>query len=300
MIEKLAALFQDSLSIISNAVYMVFLDTLTPFLVPVINLYLVIVGIRIITGEVETSQKSLIRLFLLFPILMVLVMDYNLYVNYFVNPLLTIREYIMVGISSIGNESGVNTFKSLDSIFKSIINTVEDGFEFSWTDWNILDLVLVVGVLLLLGTLYIAIAVFYMISLVLPSLFLMAGAIPLAMYGFERTKSIAENWFRMTMTYLLFGVLASIMTIFIHHILKIAAAQISKDFDGMFFVLLASSLLTVLVRYIPEMASGIMSSMASGDSGSMSSHIGASGRAGSKSAGAMAKGAKELHAKFYK
>ena len=251
MIEKLADLFEIALKTISEATYTVFLNILTPFLVPSINLYLVIIGFKIILGDLDTSKKSLIRLFVLFPIVMAIVMDYATYKEYVMNPIMIIRGYVMNEILNIADSTGENTFANLDIIFKQILFIVKDSFEFSMYNIKVLDLILTVVLILGLGILYIAIAYFFMVSLVAPSLFLMGGAITLALYGFDRTKHITESWFRTTITYLLYGPIGSVLMIFTYQIMKVTTAQIKNDFDGMFFTIFATIVLLSFVKMIP-------------------------------------------------
>lgn len=279
MIEKLSYLFQNVLKLISSAVYDVFSTTVTPFVVPVINLYLVYVGIKIILGEEETSRKNLIRLLLFFPILMLIVLDYDLYRYLIMNPVMTLRDYIVVNISKIANEDNANNIAGLDTIFLSMKDVIYNGFDFSWTDWNIVDLLLSVVSLLELGILYLAIGTFHIISFVLPGLFLMAGPIPFALLAFEKTKHIFYSWLRSTVTYALYGPISALVMVFVYYVTKVASASISTDFDGMFFVILALAVLIFITRMIPEIASAIMSSMTS-DGGGASETIGSVKRQG--------------------
>ncbi|WP_321778820.1 type IV secretion system protein [Sulfurimonas sp.] len=305
MIEKLSYLFQEALRLISNAIYGVFQDTLTPFVIPVINLYLVVIGIKIILGEEETSKKNLIRLFLIFPIIMMIVMDYGMYRDYIMNPIMIIRDFTVTYITAIANEGSTNNIIALDTIFLSMKDTVYNGFEFSWTDWNIVDLILSVATLLELGLLYLAIGTFHIISFVVPGLFLTAGPIPLALFAFDKTKHIFSSWLRSTITYALYGPISAIMMIFIYYVTKVSAASISTDFDGMFFVILALAVLLFLTRMIPEFANGIMSSLTS-DGGGMGSQItpgmnmGRGLKSGAMNSVNAAKKSNELYSKFRK
>lgn len=267
MIEKLSYLFQDALRQISLSIYNVFQDTLTPFIVPVINLYIVYMGIRIILGEEETSKKNLIRLFLVFPMIMLIVTNYGIYRDYVMNPIMIIRDFVVLGVTKVANGGNTNNMEALDAIFLSIKDIVYNGFEFSIYDWNLIDLILSIASLLEIGILYIAIGTFHIISLVVPALFLMAGPIPLILFAFEGTKHIFDSWLRSTITYALYGPLSAIMMILIYYVSKAAAAAISTSFLGMFFVILALAVLIFLTKMIPEFANGIMSSMTSDGGG---------------------------------
>jgi len=305
MIERLSYLFQDALRLISHAIYNVFQDILAPFTVPVINLYIVYIGFKIILGEEETSKKNLIRLFLVFPMIMLIVMNYGIYTDFIMNPIMIIRDFVVLGISRIANEGGANSMAGLDVIFLSMKDVVYNGFEFSWKDWNLVDLLLSVVSLFEIGALYIAIGTFHIISYVIPGLFLTAGPIPLALSAFEKTKPIFDSWLRSTITYALYGPIAAILMVFTYYVTKAAAASISTDFDGMFFVILALGVLLFITRMVPEFANGIMSSLTS-DGGGAGGSVGSgmnmmrmskSGMMGS--VGAATKG-KELLAKFRK
>jgi len=305
MIEKLSYLFQEALKLISNYIYRVFEDTLTPFTIPVINLYLVYIGIKIILGEEETSKKNLIRLFLLFPIIMLVVMDYGLYRDIIMNPIMVIRDYIVVGLSKIANEDNSNNVAALDSIFLSMKDIIYNGFEFSITDWNLVDLLLSVVSLLELGILYLAIGTFHILSIIVPGLFLTAGPIPLTLFAFEKTKHIFYNWLRSIITYTLYGPISAIIMVFIYYVTKVSSVTISTDFDGMFFVILALGVLLFITRMIPEFANGIMSSMASdgggiGGQSHSAMNIAKMSKSGMiSSTGAVSKG-KEILSKFRK
>jgi type IV secretory pathway VirB6-like protein len=150
--------------------------------------------------------------------------------------------------------------------------------------------------------LYIAIGTIQIISFVVPGLFLTAGPIPLILLAFEKTKHIFDSWLRSTITYSLYGPISSIIMIFIYYVTKVAAASISTDFSGMFFIILALAVLIFITRMIPEFANGIMSSLTSdgggmGGSGMNMMRMSKSGMLSSVGAG---KKATELISKFRK
>jgi len=305
MIERLSYLFQNVLKLISNAVFNVFESTITPFTIPLINLYLIYVGIKIILGEEETSKKNLLRLLLLFPLIIIIVTDYELYKDLIMNPIMIIRDFVVVNISKIANENNTNNIAAIDVIFLSMKDVIYNGFNFSWTDWNIVDLLLSVVSLLEIGILYLAIGTFHIISFVLPGLFLMTGPIPFALLAFEKTKHIFYSWLRSTVTYALYGPISALVMVFTYYVTKVAAASISTKFDGMFFVILALAVLIFITKMIPELANGIMSSMTS-DGGGLSSQAGSSVNATRVAKGGMissvnvASKGKELLSKFRK
>ncbi|RLA82764.1 MAG: hypothetical protein DRG78_06255 [Epsilonproteobacteria bacterium] len=299
MIERLSQIFQEALLLINNAVYKVFLDTLTPFLLPVIHLYILILGYKIMLGEVETSQKNLVRFMIIFPFIILIVLDYGSYTYYIINPLLSIKSYLMSGISMISNESDANAFKALDDMFITMFKFAASRVvNKSWWDINLIDMALSLLLYFMYGLLYIAIGSFYIISLVIPNLFFMAGAIPLAMYAFEGTKGITSSWFKITITYLLYGPIASIMMIFIFYSTKIVVATINENPLSIFFSIFVAGALLVMVKMIPELANGVMSSMSSGG-GDMPTGVGY-GKTGVQNTVAAGKAAGNLISKFRK
>jgi type IV secretory pathway VirB6-like protein len=263
MLERLSAIFQNALLTINDSVYQIFANTVTPFVVPIINLYIIIIGIRFMIGEEDVSKKNLVRLFLIFPAAMLIIGNYDLYKEFVMNPIFTIKDYLVEKLFSLGKLDSTNDMNAIETILLSIIDELKDSFEFSITDWNLFDMLLSLFVLIFIGLLYLLLSSFHIISFVIPSLILIAGPIPIALYAFNKTKHITEAWFKTAITYYLYGPISALFLIFIFFVSKVAIATLSSSAAGMIFLILASYILVKLTNMIPELANGFMTSLAS-------------------------------------
>lgn len=267
--QSLATVFEKATQSIYKEVFQLTNDILQPFLVPVLSLYLVVVGYQYIMGNISQSKDVIIRLFLIIPILTSVIFNFETYNMYISEPILSLKDGITNAISSL--TAGENMFKWLDTIFIRLFTYVQSKyFEVSFFRMKFTEILLGVFLIIPFFFMYVYATVYSLQSLVFTNLLLLMGPIFLFFLMFNSTKSLFFVWFRALMTYSLYSIILALVLVFVYQAIDLSVRlQLEKvDRWADIYTIFVTVISVIFVKMVPEISNALSQGSSSGSEAS--------------------------------
>ena len=236
VIEQLSALYTNALDKVFSHINTVLTQISMSYIVSLLTIYFLLMGYKFIIGDIDTAKKNIFRVFVYLPLMMTLVLNYDMYLEMIVIPTMTLKVYVVELINNIGSATtNGNNFKQLDVIFNNMYNFATNNYWSSNFIYSAKEHIMGWLVIIVYGLLYVTIAYYLLKSLVATSLFLMIGIIPLLFFAFDGTKSITAAWFKALVTYWLYAPISAFFMIFIYWVSHATSTNLNTDFSSFFF-----------------------------------------------------------------
>lgn len=267
--QSLATVFAKATQSIYKEVFQLTNDILQPFLVPVLSLYLALVGYQYIMGNISQSKDVIIRLFLIIPILTSVIFNFETYNMYISEPILSLKDGITNAISSL--TAGENLFKWLDTIFiKLILDIQSKYFDISLLRIRIIDMLVGLAIIIPFFFMYVYATVYSLQSLVFTSLLLLMGPIFLFFLMFNATKSLFFVWFRALMTYSLYSIMLALIFVFIYEAINLSVTTSINNSDKWadYYTIFIAVISVIFVKMVPELSNALSQGSSNGSEAS--------------------------------
>lgn len=253
--ESIATIFTKTIELLFSKVHTMTTEIMQPFFMPGLTLYFIIIGWQVIIGNLSSKKDSLIRLFILFPLISSAIFNLETYNEFVSTPIINLRDFVTSKISSLtGNE---NVFRWLDTIFIKMFTDVNATLwngNFIFNAVNYIFGFLLVAVYFIL---YLFATIFTLESLVAVYLLLLIGPIFLIFFAFNETKFITSAWFKSLMTYWLYAPFTALIILFSQGVVSVATKESVGSVFGMLFTLFAGALCVYFIKKVPEYANSI-------------------------------------------
>ncbi|WP_424686530.1 MAG: type IV secretion system protein [Halarcobacter ebronensis] len=253
--EKIAAIFTKTIELLFAKVHTMTTEIMQPFFMPVLTLYFIIIGWQVIIGNLSSKKDSLIRLFILFPLISSAIFNLETYNEFVSTPIINLKDFITSKISSLtGNE---NIFTWLDTIFIKLFTEVSATLWNGNFLFNIANYVFGFLLVAVYFILYLFATIFTLESLVAVYLLLLIGPIFIIFFAFNETKFITSAWFKSLMTYWLYAPFTALIILFAQGVVSVATKESVGNVFGMLFTLFAGALCVYFIKKVPEYANSI-------------------------------------------
>lgn len=267
--QSLANIFNKAIQSIYREIFTLTNDILQPFLVPVLSLYLALVGYQYIMGNISQSKDVIIRLFLIIPILTSVIFNFETYNMYISEPILSLKDGITNAISSL--TAGENLFKWLDTLFIKLFLDVESKY-FGGSLFNIRVMDILIGIAMIIPFffMYVYATVYSLQSLVFTNLLLLIGPIFLFFLCFNSTKSLFFVWFRALMTYSLYSIFLSLIFVFIYEAINLSVTTSINSQDKWvdYYTIFIAVISVIFVKMVPELSNALSQGSSNGSEAS--------------------------------
>lgn len=254
--EKMAYVFQRSLTAITSTLSNVAAEILEPFLYPILTLYFIILGYQIILGNIDVKKKDVIlRIGIIFPLIITTIFNIDMYMQYVSQPIIEVKNFVTSKFSILTGQE--NIFTWLDTQFLKLITNVFSTYLQNNIFTNFINYM--IGILLLVPFffLYLYLTVYSLVSLVLVGLLLLVGPIFLFFLCFNLTKNLFFLWLRSLMTYWLYAPLVALMMIFVQNVVSVSLQDSVGQLHGDIFTIFATVICIYFVKMVPEIANSL-------------------------------------------